>query len=419
MERNLKYDVVVIGGGSAGVSAAIGAKKFGQSVVLIERSSFLGGQATNASVASYCGFFTHEDKPKQIVGGVGQMVLDKLLAMGKYDGYRLSTMGNAIIPLDSEALKLVFDEIVIENQIDTLLYCNLFSAKTRDNKIISIQCFDDEGIINIEGKVFIDASGDGNLAYLSGAETIFGNPNGVTQVATSVMRIGNFNMNLDISPDDVKKAILKAKEEGLKNFSKDSGIIFKVEYTKNGFAILPSIKVNSLDCKTLTACEMSTRKQAQDYINAFRKYIPGMENCILLTTGPKLGIRETRHIVGKSTLTGNEVINAVKNERGIARGAWPCENHSKENELAEYFWIKDGDYYHIPIDILMSKNISNLWSAGRTVSADPIAFASIRVMGISFATGHAAGVGAAYMSKFGNINVDAIIEELKAQGAII
>lgn len=419
MERNLKYDVVVIGGGSAGVSAAVGAKKFGQSVILIERSSFLGGQATNASVASYCGFFTHEEEPKQIIGGVGQMVLDKLSAMGKYNGYRLSTMGNAIIPLDSEALKLVFDEIVIENQIDTLLYCNLFSAKTKDNKIISIQCFDDEGIINIEGKVFIDASGDGNLAYLSGAETIFGNPGGVTQVATSVMRIGNFDMNFDISPDDVKKAILKAKEEGLKNFSKDSGIIFKVEYTKNGFAILPSIKVNSLDCKTLTACEMNTRKQAQDYINAFRKYIPGMENCILLTTGPKLGIRETRHIVGKSTLTGNEVINAVKNERGIARGAWPCENHSKENELAEYFWIKDGDYYHIPIDILMSKNISNLWSAGRTVSADPIAFASIRVMGISFATGHAAGVGAAYMSKFGNINVEEIIKELKKQGAII
>ena len=419
MERNLQYDVVVIGGGSAGISAAIGARKFGQSVILIERSSFLGGQATNASVASYCGFFTHEKEPKQIVGGVGQMVLDKLSAMGKYDGYRLSTMGNAIIPLDSETLKLIFDELVIENQIDALLYCNLFNAKTKDNKIVSIQCFDDEGIINIEGKVFIDASGDGNLAYLSGAETIFGNPNGVTQVATSVMRIGNFDMNLDISPNDIKKAILKAKEDGLKNFSKDSGIIFKVEYTKNGFAILPSIKVNSLDCKTLTVCEMNTRKQAQDYINAFRKYIPGMENCILLTTGPKLGIRETRHIVGKTTLTGDEIINAVKSKRGIARGAWPCENHNKENELAEYFWIKDGDYYHIPIDVLMSKNIVNLWSAGRTISADPIAFASVRVMGTSFATGHAAGVGAAYMSKFNEINVDAIIKELKKQGAII
>ena len=347
------------------------------------------------------------------------MLLDKLSAMGKYNGYRLSTVGNAIIPLDSEALKFALDELIIENDVDVLLYCNLFKAEVVENKITAIKCFDDEGVINISGKVFIDASGDGNLAYLAGAEIIFGNPSGVTQMATNVMRIGNFDMSLNITPKDIHEAILKAKKDGLKNFSKESGIIFKVEHTKNGFAILPSVKVNSLDCATLTISEMNTRKQAQEYIKAFRKYIPGMENCTLITTGPKLGIRETRHIVGKYTLTGNEVVSGAKNERSIARGAWPCENHSKENEMAEYLWIKDGDYYDIPIDILMSKNISNLWSAGRTVSADPVAFASVRVMGISFGTGHAAGVGAAYMAKYGNVDVQAVRNELKKQGAII
>lgn len=417
MEREYNYDVVVIGGGAAGISAAIGAKKSGKSVILIERSSCLGGQATNANVASYCGFFTHGAEPQQIIGGVGQMLLDKLAAIGKYNGYRLSTVGNAIIPLDSEALKFALDELIIENDIPVLLYCTLMGAEVEKEKIVSVQCIDDVGKIKITGKTFVDASGDGNLAYLAGAEIIFGNPNGVTQMATNVMRIGNFDMNIPLTPKVIKDAITQAKKDGAKNFSKDSGIIFKTD--AGGFAILPSIKVDSLDCANLTRCEMNTRKQAQEYIKAFRKYIPGMENCVLLTTGPKLGIRETRHIVGKYTFTGDEVLNAVKNERGIARGAWPCENHSKENEMAEYMWVKDDDYYEIPIDILISKNIKNLWSAGRTVSADPIAFASVRVMGISFGTGHAAGVGAAYMADHEELDVQAVREELKKQGAIL
>lgn len=417
MERKLKYDVVVIGGGAAGISAAIGAKKRGQSVVLIERSSCLGGQATNANVASYCGFFTSGSEPKQIIGGVGQMVLDKLAAIGKYDGYRLSTVGNAIVPLDSEALKFVLDELVLENEIPTLLYCTLIKAKTENSKITMIECVDDMGSIFIEGKAFVDASGDGNLAYLSGAEIIFGNPGGTTQMSTNVMRIGNFDIGIKLSPDVIEKAVQAAKKDGFKNLSKDTGIIFKVN--QHGYAILPSVQVDSLDCAVLTACEMNTRRQAQEYIQAFRKYISGMENCILVSTGPKLGIRETRHIVGKYTLSLDEVLNAVKNERGIARGAWPCENHQKLDKMAEYLWVKENDYYDIPIDILMSKNIKNLWSAGRTVSADSMAFASVRVMGISFGTGHAAGVGAAYMAEYEEIDVDSIKSELKKQGAIL
>ncbi|WP_130890040.1 FAD-dependent oxidoreductase [Fusobacterium ulcerans] len=417
MERKLKYDVVVIGGGAAGISAAIGAKKRGQSVVLIERSSCLGGQATNANVASYCGFFTSGSEPKQIIGGVGQMVLDKLAAIGKYDGYRLSTVGNAIVPLDSEALKFVLDELVLENEIPTLLYCTLIKAKTENSKITMIECVDDMGSIFIEGKAFVDASGDGNLAYLAGAEIIFGNPEGITQMSTNIMRIGNFDISIKLSPDVIEKAIQAAKKDGFKNLSKDSGIIFKAE--QYGYAILPSIQVGSLDCSTLTACEMNTRRQAQEYIEAFRKYIPGMENCTLISTGPKLGIRESRHIVGKYTLSLDEVLNAVKNKRGIARGAWPCENHQKLDKMAEYLWVKDNDYYEIPIDILLSKNIKNLWSAGRTVSADSMAFASVRVMGISFGTGHAAGVGAAYMAEYGEIDINSIKSELKKQGAIL
>lgn len=417
MERSLNYDVVVVGGGTAGIAAAIGASKSGKSVLLIERNSCLGGQATNSNVACYCGFFTCGDNPKQIIGGVGQLLLDKLTSMGKYEGYHISTMGNAIIPLDIESLKVALDELILENDVSLLLYCNLIDAQVENSKIVSIKCSDDVGIINIKGKVFIDTTGDGNLAYLSGAEIIFGNPKGITQMATNIMKIGNFDSNILLTPKVIKEVIIQAKKDGFKNISKDSGVVFK---TDNGnFAILPSTRVESLDCKTLTLSEINTRKQAQEYIEIFRKYIKGMENCILLSTGPKIGLRETRHIVGKYTLTGEEVLNANKISKSIARGAWPCEYHKDENTIAEYLWVKNNDYYDIPIEVLMSKNIKNLWTAGRTVSADPIAFASVRVMGISFGTGHAAGVGAANMCDYEEIDIDKIRQELKRQGAII
>ena len=417
MRRKLKFDVVVIGGGAAGISAAIGAKKSGKSVILIERNSCLGGQATNSNISCYCGFYTCGDNPKQIIGGVGQLVLDKLASMGKYNGYQLSTMGNAIIPLDLESLKVAFDDLILENKITLLLYCNLIDVKIKDSSIVSIECVDDVGKIIVEGKMFVDASGDGNLAYLSKAETIFGSSNGNIQMATNVMKIGNFDSNIQLGPKVIKKAIEQAKRDGFKGISKDSGIIFK---TDNGnFAILPSIKIDSLDCETLTYSEINTRKQAQNYIKIFRKYIKGMENCILLNTGPKIGIRETRHIVGKDILKGEDILNAKKSLKSIARGAWPCEYHKDENSIAEYLWIKNNDYYDIPIEVLMSKNIKNLWSAGRTISADSIAYASVRVMGISFATGHAAGVGAAYMCTNEEINIELIRKELKRQGALI
>ena len=420
MEKVQSYDVVVVGGGAAGIAAAVGAAQAGASCLLVERNGSLGGQATNANVASYCGFFTHSNPPQQIVRGVGQQVLELLHELGAYDGYRLSSVQNAIVTLDEEALKYALDLLVQRySGLKVLLHCRMISAQTSpDGSIQSIHCVDDEGTYEFRAKAFVDASGDGNLAHLAGAELRFGDGAGGGYLSTKMMRLDHVGLEAKFAPAVLEEAIQRAKAEGFHRLTKESGIVFRTA-PDTAYAILPSVAVPALDAETLTACEMNTRAQCQEYVAAFRKYLPGMEHCRLVSSGYKLGIRDTRHLVGEHILTAEEVLGAVKQPDTIARGAWPCEMHTDINRMADYLWVKDDGYYDIPLRCLKSRSTANLWGAGRLVSADAVAFASVRVMGIGFATGQAAGVAAAFLAAGRGTPVSEIQAELRRQGACI
>jgi hypothetical protein len=420
LARRKNYDVIVVGGGAAGLAAAIGAKEAGASCLLIERNASLGGQVTSSNVANYCGFFTRGKKePQQIVHGVGDEVLEELKKMGLYDSYTLSSVKNAIIPLDVEATKVALEQLAMRHGIDFLLHCRVIEAilDEKEETIISVRCVDDNGFCEFEARTFVDASGDANLGYLAGASYRFGDGKGGAQMATKIMRVDHVDPLVKFSPAIIENVILQAKAEGYQNLSKESGIIFRT-HPDTVEIVLPSVEVPNLDAKTLTECEVDTRRQCQEYIEVFRKYMPGMENCRLVWTGEKLGLRDTRHLKCEYMLTGDDVLNAVKQEDSIARGAWPCEMHLDKNKMANYIFIKDDDYYEIPLRCLKVKKTKNLWVAGRGIGADPVAFASIRVMGIGFATGQAAGVAAA-LWKNENGDLDTIRKELLRQNARI
>lgn len=421
MERKQEYDIIVVGGGAAGLAAAVGATKAGARCLMIERNGCFGGQATNSNVASYCGFFTRGQKePQQIVYGVGEEVLQELKALGYYDGYKLSSVRNAIVTLDVEATKLAFDHMVQRYGFDYLLHCQLVEAIMDETGTVirGIRCVDDEGYREFYAKVFVDASGDGNLGYLAGAPYRYGDGEGHSQMTSRVMRIDRVDPSVKFSPANIEKVILQAKADGFTHLSKESGIVFRV-LDDTVAAILPSIEVTGLDAETLTACEMDTREQCFEYLAAFRKYMPGMENCRFVWSGATLGLRDTRHLCCGYTLTGDDIVNAVKQPDGIACGAWPCERHVHKNKMAQYIFIKDDDYYEVPLRCLKVQKIQNLWAAGRNLDADPTAFASARVMGIGFATGHAAGVAAACMLRDGTVNTEHVQAELLRQNAKI
>ena len=147
-----------------------------------------------------------------------------------------------------------------------------------------------------------------------------------------------------------------------------------------------------LSSQELTKMELDTRRQVLYYVEAFRRYLKGMEQCELTMIGPSIGFRETRRIKGKSMIKAEDVLNRKKCEDGVARGGWKPEIHKDTDKMATYMDVKEESWFDIPLGALQSDNIGNLYAAGRMISADEAAFAVVRVMGTCFATGHSAGV---------------------------
>ncbi|WP_162000275.1 FAD-dependent oxidoreductase [Companilactobacillus halodurans] len=417
MKRNLNYDVVIVGGGAAGISAALAASKINQKVLLIERDPSFGGAGVNSQVASYCGFYTRGQKPDLVAGGIGKLVLDKMKEAGiNTTAVPSKSTGNVSIKFDPEKMKIIFDDLLSKSNADFLLHASVIGARVEEGKISTVICSDDDGLFTVHGKEFIDASGNGNLLHAAGLKTNWGDKDGNAQQASLSFRIDNLPQHA-IGMADIEQAVRKGKKAGIKHLTQERGVFLKEPEASYAFLAAPSIKIDSLDSKNMTKYEMKLRKQVQAYFKVIKKYIAGCENAILTFSGPKIGIREARRMIGEVELKNEDILNATKRSDSIGRAAWSLELHHVNNQL-EYVCIPDNEYASIPLGCLKAKGIENLWGAGRLISADHLAQASIRVMGTGFITGQAAGVAAA-LAINGRTSVEEVRKELVAQGALL
>jgi len=417
--RKSNYDVVVVGGGTAGVAAAVGAADTGLRTLLIEKNPYFGGAVTHSSVLTFCGFFTQNDPYEQIVGGVGAKVLDELKQLHVYhEPYRNPRSGNVIVLLDPEATKYALDRIVLSSGAVPFLHCQVIGAVVENNEIQAIECYDHAGHFLVEASAFVDASGEADLTVLAGGRVRLGNDNGEFQAGTLVMRIGGVAHHADLSRDAMIRLIQEAKKNGETHLTKENGMILRLPGSNDVLAMFADESVNGLHSRSLTEAEISARRQAWSYFRLFQRSLPGFEKAYLVQTGPSIGIRETRHVVGEMTLRGEDILNGVRYPDAVARGGWPVEIHQK-GAPAVYRHIRDKSFYDIPLKALKVANVRNLWCAGRIISCDPIAFASARVTGTAFATGHAAGVAAALYAGKGAADIEAVRKELIRQEAYI
>jgi hypothetical protein len=372
------FDVVVVGGGAAGIGAAVGAAEAGAAVCLIEQYGFLGGAATNSSVLTHCGFF--DQTRTQVVGGVGQQVLDRLEARELYQTETFPATGNTVVLLDLETTKSVYDDLVTDAGVTLLLHSRVIAASVAGGRVSDVAA---------------------------------------RQASTLVMRVGGVAEDADLSAGALSTAVLAYRERSGAQLARESGVAVRMPLSREVMLLLADQHRDVLDVRELTAAETAARRLSWQYLHAFQQGLPGWQDSYLAATGPQIGIRESRRLAGVGTVVADDVLSGRRRpEDGVARCGWPMEDHATPG-LTVYGGIKDKGWYDIPYGALCSATTENLWAGGRLVSSDPRAYSSLRVMGTSFATGHACGAAAVVHTDLGRHDTAAVRELLAKQGALL
>jgi len=417
--RTEKYDVVVVGAGAGGLAAAVGAARAGARTLLVERYGFMGGAATNAQVLAYCGFFLRGEKPVQTVYGVGQMLLDELQGLGVDIRPIVSKSGYWVIMLDPEAVKLAFDRVVRRNAIDVLLHTRLVSAGVEGGNIRTITLADHAGARTIEASAFVDASGEATLATLAGVPlSLEGGPGAHLQPASLPIRIGG--VADDVRLDRAVLARLIAEHNAVSDkpiLRPDGGVFVRLPLSNGFWWMAVDLDTDGITGESLTEAEMTAREQAWLNISVLRRH-PGFENAYLASSGPQIGIRETRRPFSHADVIEQDVAQGRRHADGIGRGSWPTEVHEAPGR-ARFIDVGGEGFFDVRAGAVEAARIDNLRLAGRVIGADRYAYGSVRVMGTAFATGHAAGVSAALFAAEGASDHQRLRRMLEEQGAAI
>ncbi|UPO76600.1 MULTISPECIES: FAD-dependent oxidoreductase [Arthrobacter] len=410
------YDVVVVGGGAAGVAAAVSAARSGAAVCLVEQYGFLGGAATNSSVLAYCGFY--DQQGEQVVYGFGDEFLQELHRHDLYRRETFSNSGNTVVLLDLETTKLILDKLVASAGIDVLFHSTLHSARRGPGGIESVLISHRGGNLELTAKAFVDCSGDGALLAAAGADHHL-SPTDQRQASTLVMRVGGVAEDAETSSQAMDDALARYAARTGVELGRSNGTCVRLPLSRELMLLLADEHIDILDVQQLSGAESRARALCHDYLDAFVSFLPGWRDAYLAATGPQLGIREGRRLLGQETVRASDVSGARRRpEDAIARCGWPMEDHAVAGSTS-YHRIAGKSWYHIPYGALASSDVTNLWAAGRLVSSDNRAFASLRVMGTSFATGQAAGLAAALYVRDSTVDVLRLQEALVGQGALL
>lgn len=428
IEKNIpvvgRYDVVVCGGGPAGFIAAIAAARKGASVALVEQYGFLGGMATTSYVAPLS-VFTY--KGRKVIGGIPWEFIERLEELG--GGLIEKPLGN--VAFDPELYKLLCQRMVLEAGVKLYLHSYLSGCVCGDGRISQVIIENKSGSQALEAAVFIDCTGDADLAYMAGVpmQDKSGRPlqpmssyfilNGVDTDSPMVREAMHHNKqgeNCYCLP--MRKKMLELQEElDIPDFG---GPWYCTTLHDGCVAVnVTRVSADACDAEQLSAAECSLREDCFRMAGIFRKLFPEFRNCYVASVAVNGGVRETRNIKGMHVISAQEYLNAFHYEDSISRGAHPIDIHASKGASQSVTFLEEPAY--VPYRALIAEGFPNLLVAGRCLSADRVAFASLRVQASCMGSGQAAGVAAALASASGvsvqDVDVPSLVAELKDMGA--
>ncbi|NLC44608.1 MAG: FAD-dependent oxidoreductase [Clostridiales bacterium] len=385
-------DILVVGGGPAGIAAAVVAARQGAKVFLAEGSSCLGGMGTIGLVPAFMQF---TDGKNFLAAGIGEEVLNKMWQYGgKVEGSAYS--------IKAEALKRVYDDMVTEAGVDFAFHTQMVAVDATDGQVNHVIFAAKSGIFAVKAKVYIDGTGDGDLCAWAGADFEKGDQNG-NMMAGTLCSIWS-----DVDWDKVVKPDRRRIEEAFKNkiFTNEDRHLpgmWRVGNSLGGGNIGHTYGVDSTDERSLTKSLVWGRKSLMEYEKYYKEFLEGYEDMELVTTGALLGIRESRRIIGDYVMVLEDFNNRASFDDEIGRYSYPVDIHASDASKESYsnfekeFYnlrYKEGESYGIPYRALTPKGLDNVLVTGRCVSCDRYMQASIRVMPGCYITGQAAGVAA-------------------------
>ncbi len=395
-------DVIVAGAGPAGIAAALAAARKGADVLLVESYGFAGGMATQAVVPALS---PYSDGDTVLVRGIALEIRNAMVELCPELEENLKNWQ----PVDPEIFKIVLDRKLKESGVRTLFHSHITGVEREGAEILNLRVSSRLGERKITARRYIDCTGDASLVAWSGGEFLLGDGENRVQALTLCFRLANVDLEAfraykEESGDggNLLKAVERARGKGDFPFSESKvcAAIIQRDGTV-GMNFGHSYNVNPLDPEQLTRAEMESRRQIYPLTEFMRRYVPGFSRAIVISSGPVIGIRETRRIVGESCITAEDYQNRAYPSDSIGISNYPLDVHSsnpaqreKQENAYQASRYGKGEFYGIPYRTLLPKGYDNLIVAGRSLSSDRLINGSCRLMNTCMAMGQAAGTAA-------------------------
>lgn len=402
------YEVVVVGAGSAGATAALAASQAGARTLLIDRLPFAGGTSTGV-LDTFYGFYTPGNEAKKVVGGIPDQVVAELKKIGPVVE-RPNTYGAGTgVTYNPEHLKVAWERLLRKSNVSLLLHSLVHEVKNQNGRITELTLANRAGIFRVSGQVFIDCSGDADLTHLAGFSYERAGDISAAQTLTTTFRMVNVDLKerKSITKDKLHELMQEAASEGYELPRREGSdhITTVPNTTATVMTRLDSIRKNQDGFESvvedpffLTESEMKGREQALEYARFLKDKVPGYKDSDIYGLSTFLGIRETRRVYGDYRVTREDVLTARQFDDQIGLCGAPIEDHHS-GDGTQWRYLPEGSAVGIPLSALRVKDSENTFVAGRCFSASHDAHASIRSMAQCMAMGAAAGVNAALAVK--------------------